>query len=531
MSIRFLNHEMSSVHAAAFLLGAAALASRLVGVLRDRLLASHFGAGRELDIYYAAFQIPDLLSVIFLLGAGSAAILPVFQEYLGRDRAKASRLISQVASLFFVCAFVLAAIAFAAAPWLAHLAVPGFSASDRALTVVLMRIMMLSPILFGLSGIFSAVIQTFERFLSYALAPILYNLGIIAGILVFAPAWGVAGLALGVVLGAGLHLGAQYVSLLALGFRPVCALRPIDPGVRKIIALSGPRVLALSFTQLTIIALVGLASLLAAGSIAIFQFAQNLYYVPVGIFGISYSVAVFPRMNAAYLESDGPKFFREFSVGLRAILFWIVPSAALVAVLRREIVTVALGARAFSAQSSETTAACLGLLSLAIIAAAVTPHLVKSFYALENTMAPLLVDMAGSAVTVALAWLLMRIMHPQVLGLALGFSLGLAVNALLLYAALMPFATRVFGRRDSASAHEELAKPDIGMPLFKIIAASAVAAGTTAAARSVLFGFPLAGPAVLVFLRGLVAGGAGFAAYLSVLLLLKSETISFISHT
>ena len=252
MRLRLLNHEMSSVHAAAFLLGAAGLFSRLVGVVRDRLLASHFGAGRELDIYYAAFQIPDLMSVVFLLGAGSAAILPVFQEYLAGDRASARRLISQISTLFLFGALGSVALVFMLAPWLVRLAVPGFSPADQALTVTLMRIMLCSPVLFGLSSIFSAVIQSFERFLAYAAAPIFYNLGIIAGILFFAPTWGVAGLAAGVALGAGLHMAIQYVSLSSLGFAPRLAVRPIDRGLKKIVALSAPRVLSLSFTQLTV---------------------------------------------------------------------------------------------------------------------------------------------------------------------------------------------------------------------------------------------------------------------------------------
>lgn len=529
MNVRFLNHEMSSVHAAAFLLGAAGLLSRLAGVVRDRLLASHFGAGRELDIYYAAFQIPDFMSVVFLLGAGSAAILPVFQEYLARDRAEARKLISQISTLFLLGALGCASLAFLFAPLLAHLVVPGFSPADRALTVTLMRIMLLSPILFGLSSIFSAAIQSFGRFVSYAAAPILYNLGIIAGILFFVPAWGVAGLAIGVVLGASLHMLIQYFSLSSLGFSPRLVRAPIDEGMRKMISLSFPRVLSLSFTQLTVIALTGLASLLAPGSISVFQFAQNLYFVPVGVFGISYSVALFPRLNAAYLEKNGGKFFYEFFSGLRAILFWIMPSAALFFVLRAEIVRVALGGRAFSQENMQLTAACLGALTVAMIAASLMSHLVKSFYALENTRAPLFIDMAGSGMSVLLAFLFTKFIHPEVLGMSLGFSLGLAINAFFLYIVLMPFAKRVFGTPTYVGGAREPFPPyggsAVGRPVLKIVAASLIA-GVAAYAVRMQFSDVLTNSSTfLVFMYGFLAGIAGLLAYVAALFLLKSEDV------
>lgn len=535
MRFRLLNHELSSIHAAAFLLGAAGLLSRLMGVVRDRLLASHFGAGRELDIYYAAFQIPDFLSVIFLLGAGSAAILPVFQEYLVENREKAQQLISQVTTFFLLSALGVVALAFVLAPWFSGVIVPGFTSAERALTVVLMRIMLFSPILFGLSSIFSAVSQSFERFLAYAVAPVLYNLGIILGILFLAPLWGVAGLAVGVALGALLHLAVQYVSLSLLGFVPRFTMRPMDQGVKKIIALSAPRVLSLSFTQLTVIALIALASVLASGSISVFQFAQNLYFVPVGVFGVSYSVALFPRMSAAYIERNGERFFHEFFLGVRSILFWVVPSAALFFVLRGEIVAVVLGGRAFTPADIQLTAACLGVLAIAMIAAGVMPHLVKSFYALENTRAPLLVDVGGSIVSVILAFVFTKlvsystsfahmltallrvpeVVHPEVLGLALGFSLGLALNAFLLYIVLVPHAARVFGAREQFPF----------VPMLKVIAASVIA-GLVARAVRISFADAVSnGSTMPVLVYGLLAGAVGLLAYLTMLILLKSEDV------
>src|SRR3989344_4158314 len=173
----FTNQTSNGVHSADLILG----------VLRDRMLASQFGAGRELDIYYAAFQIPDFLSVLFLLGAASAAILPVFQEELNKGREEARKFLSNLISIFALGAGVAAIISFFLMPVLVYLIIPGFSAEEQAFTTTLSRIMLFSPLFLGISAIFSTVTQSFQRFLAYALAPIFYNVGIIVGIIFLVP--------------------------------------------------------------------------------------------------------------------------------------------------------------------------------------------------------------------------------------------------------------------------------------------------------------------------------------------------------
>ena len=216
--LNFLNYEILNIHAAALVLGAAGLLSRLVGVLRNRLLFAEFGAGRELDIYYAAFQIPDFMAVLFLLGAASAAVLPIFQEYLTTDKKKAQEFIAALAGLFFLGSAAAALAAFFTAPFAVRFVAPGFSPQEQAFTATLARIMLLSPILFGLSGIFSVVVQSYRLFFVYALAPILYNLGIILGIVLLVPIFGVPGLGMGVVLGAAAHFGLQLGAAASRGF-------------------------------------------------------------------------------------------------------------------------------------------------------------------------------------------------------------------------------------------------------------------------------------------------------------------------
>lgn len=537
--MRLFNGTIYSINAAALLLGAAGLLSRVLGIFRDRLLASHFGAGRELDLYYAAFQIPDFLMMIFILGAGSAAILPIFQEYVSRNKDEARRLISSLSTIFILVSFICIGAVFFIAPFLMRLVAPGFSDDENGIAATLTRIMLVSTIFFGLSGIFSSVVQSFQRFFAYALAPLFYNLGIIAGIFIFIPIWGIMGLVGGVVLGAMLNFAVLFLAVRDLGFLPhigISGIRGIwHDGVKKVVALSFPRVLSLSLSQLTGIALISLGSTLSAGSIAVFQLAQNLYFVPIGIFGVSYAVAIFPRLSQAYIARDAKEYFYELYFGIRAILFWIVPSIVLFVVLRAHIVRVALGAGEFSWEDTRLTAAVLGVLALSLFANALITLFMKGFYALENTWMPLSVNIASSLLSIFLAvalvyWIPMDsgamqtilfflrisdIADPRVIGLAVGFLSGSLLNVWLLYSGLKKLAARTFGT----------AEPFPKGSIIKILCAS-LAAGAVAYVVRVSFSETL--PLITfarVLTQGVAAGFLGLTAYFGLLIVLREENM------
>ncbi|TSC68497.1 MAG: virulence factor, partial [Parcubacteria group bacterium Gr01-1014_66] len=347
IGLRMLTREISQVYAAAFLIGSAGVASRLFGILRDRILAARFGAGRELDIYYAAFQIPDLLATLFLLGAGSSVILPFFQARVEEHREEAYRFIARLLIIFISSALLCLLISLFMAPRLVSLIVPGFSLEERAITTALTRIMLLSPLFLGISWILSSVAESFHRFWAYAMAPLCYNVGIIIGILFFSPQWGLWGLGGGVVLGAFLHLATQIFAVrdlwrwrvlfteeIKLLMRPA---RLFESRVREVMRISLPRVLSLSFNRLTLMILIGIGSWFAQGSIAVFTLAQNLYFVPVGVFGLSYTVALFPHMSRAWREKEGKNFLAHVFLGIRSISFWIIPISVLLIVLRAHV--------------------------------------------------------------------------------------------------------------------------------------------------------------------------------------------------
>lgn len=549
MNLKFLNREFATVHAAALLLGAAGLASRLLGVLRDRLLAGRFGAGRELDIYYAAFQIPDFVATLFLLGAASAAIIPIFQERVGRRAESGKELISELITAFLLFGLVVAAAAFFAAPVLVRFLVPGFGESEQALTLRLTRILLLSPILLGLSGIFSSVTQSYQRFWAYALSPVAYNIGIIAGILFFAPRFGMPGLAFGVVAGAGLHFLIQFSAAADLGFAPRPVRLRFSEGMRAVVLLSLPRAAGLSFSNLTLVVLVALGSLLAPGSIAVLQLAQNLYFVPIGIFALSYSTAVFPRLTQAASARDAARFFENLFSGTRGILFWIIPSIAFCIVLRAHIVRLALGAGAFSWEDTRLSAAALAALALGLWAGALQSLLVKAFYALKNTRVPLFVGAAGAILSVALAYGFSRLFagssdaayalraafriadlpHAGPLGLALGYAIGLSATAAMLALALRRLARREFGTNPT-----RLSLVGHGAVRFEwksvclMVVGGTLAAGAAYGARvSFAETLPLISFAA-VLAQGAIASAAGLAAYFGFLYVVGNEEVRLV---
>ncbi len=522
------------MHAAALILGAAGFLSRVLGLFRDRLLASRFGAGDLLDAYYAAFQIPDTLFTLFLIGAASAAILPVFIEYRERGEDTVS-LIQTMLTVFGVIASGIVMLLILTAPWIMPLIVPGFSPEKTELAVALTRIMMISPLFLGIAGIISSVIQANRRFLIYALPPILYNAAIIFGILVFVPFLGNQGLAWGVVLGAFLQVAVQAPIFFRLGFSPKFVFTMNNSGVRKIFAISLPRVAAISFNHITQIVLIAIASYLAAGSVSVFKFATNLIYFPVGIFGVSYALAIFPKLSESAAKKQGPEFFSDLFFGIRNIIFWSLPIAFLFVVLRAHIVRVVLGTGSFDWNDTRLVAASIALLSFMILFEGLNTLLLRAFYALEKTWEPLRANLFASTITVVSAlgilWFFNRspealrtfsgilrvgdLTQTEILALATAFSIGSALNFFFLFAKLRSAAAATFGMSVKESA----------LPFLKIFASSILAG---LASYGALLPFPALVPTntfLGIASQGVVAGVAGLAVYFIALYFLKSEEL------
>ncbi|MCP6718972.1 MAG: murein biosynthesis integral membrane protein MurJ, partial [Patescibacteria group bacterium] len=339
----FLNHQTKNISKAALILAISASISRILGVVRNWLLASNFGAGSDLDIYFAAFKIPDFVYNILISGGISVAFLPLFSEYYSKDNKKAWEFVSNSLNIFVFLLVLLAIVLFIFTPLLVKLVAPGFTYDQIQKTIILTRVMLLSPIFFGLSSFFSGILQYFNRFLAYSLAPIFYNLGIIFGILFLAPQFGILGVALGVILGAFLHFAIQIPSAINTGFsyRPIFNIK--DYRIKSIFLLMIPRMFGISAQQINSFVITAIASTLSIGSISIFNFANDIQYFPIGIVGVSFAIAAFPVLSKAWAENERNKFFREFSLVFRRVLYLIIPISVLIFILRSEIVQLLLG--------------------------------------------------------------------------------------------------------------------------------------------------------------------------------------------
>ena len=333
-----------TVAGGAFIIAVASVFSRLIGLARDNLLAKYFGASATLVIYNAAFKVPDLLFNILVLGALSASFIPVFietKEHQGERQA--FQLTNSLLHLLVGAIGLAIIVGFLMAPTVAGWLMSQRSVEDQEITSQLMRIMLVSVLFFGVSNVLSGVLNSFRRFAVYAIAPILYNIGIIIGIIWLYPQFGIYGLAYGVVLGSFMHMAIQLPAVVRLGYRYQPVANWQSAPVRKILRLMPPRALALGIVQINALIIAAFALRLEPGSLAIWTWADNLQHFPINVFGVSLALSSFPVFSQALAEKDMRRFKQVFSENFRRILFLIIPVSIGFLLLRAQIVRLVLG--------------------------------------------------------------------------------------------------------------------------------------------------------------------------------------------
>ncbi|MEK7617736.1 MAG: murein biosynthesis integral membrane protein MurJ [Patescibacteria group bacterium] len=443
----FKNFEQTfSVNKAALIVGFFTLASRLAGLVRDRLFASKFGAGDILDSYYAAFRVPDFVFNLLILGTLSIAFIPVFSELLILDRQKANRTASTIlnCTLLLMCAVCFGLFIFVEP--LTKALVPGFSGPKLIDTIALTRIFLLSPIIFTLSNVFTSMLNAQKKFLIVGLAPVLYNIGIIFGLLALYPRYGIIGLSYGVIIGALLHLGIQIPQAIALGFRWQPILDFKDIAFKKMSRLFVPKIFGLDNSQISLLIGSVVGSLLASGSIAILNLANNLQAVPLGIFALSISVATFPALSENFARNDNRGFLATLSKSLAQILFFIIPVSVSILLLRAHIVRLVYGAGEFSWEDTILTFKTLGIFAISLFSQSLTPLLGRAFYARRNTIIPVIINSFTMLINGALAYFLGKAYG--VVGIAAGFSIASIINVILLFLALHNFLHKSMPKED-----------------------------------------------------------------------------------
>ena len=528
---RIFRKESVNINQAALLLGFFTLLSQILALFRDRFIAHFIGPSPSLDAYYAAFRVPDLIFISVASLASITVLIPYLSAKMkgGSVTDEAKKYLNDVFTVFFAVMVGVSLIAFFLMPFLISYIAPGFVPEVQAKVIELSRIMLLSPILMGLSNLFGSVTQLFQRFFIYSLSPILYNAGIIIGVLFLYPIFGIYGLAMGVAFGAFMHFGIQAIAAKSCGFMPKFSYLINFSDIKALALSSFPRTLGLAFNNIALIFIVSFASFLKSGSISIFNFAFNLQSVPLNIIGISYAVAAFPTLAKSITLGQEEEFRKHLKSAARAIVFWSLPVIFLFIVLRAQIVRVILGSGGFSWDNTRLVAASLAIFSVSVTAQAMVALLSRAYYARGNTRRPLLINLACSALIIIFSYIFIDLFKnieffryliesmfkvtdipgTEVLMLPLAYSLGTIINCTMHW---------FFVRRDFMVGESFITKT-----FFQSLGASfflGVVSYLSLNALSPIFGTTTF---LGVFLQGFISGLLGIAAAIVVLHLLKNE--------
>ncbi len=510
-----IGREISGIHSAAYLLGIFALLSQFLGLIRDRMLAHYFGAGQALDIYYAAFRIPDF---IFIMGASLfsfSVLIPFIEEKRSEGKEAVKSFIDVCYTSFFIFTSVLCLGAFILMPELIKTLLPGFSGEALAEATSLSRFLLLSPIFLGFSNLIASITQMEKRFLLYAITPLIYNACTIFGILFLKPSLGLMGIAGGVVIGAIFHGLVQVPFVKKSGLLPDIVFPFSFKEVSRVIKHSLPRTLALSSGNIALIALIALASKMSEGSISVLTFAMNLQSVPLAIIGTSYSMAAFPVLSSLFSSGKNKEFQKLIATTLRHIIFYALPITALFITLRAQVVRTVLGSGAFTWSDTRLTAACLAILSLSVVFQCIALLLVRAYYASGRTILPFYISLISLPITIGLPYVFYKlfIIYPEmlqflsrllkldgvsgseILSIPIGYTIGTLVQAL---------AFVYFARQEFIPI-----KKDILNTTFQSAMASIVAGVVSYIGLNIFSNFFNLETLVGIFLQGLCAGILG----------------------
>ena len=527
----FLYRETNTINQAALLLGLFAFLSQVLAFLRDRLLAHIFGAGSELDIYYAAFRIPDLIFVAAASVVSLSVLIPFIIEEENRGPEALRSFINDIFSFFSVLIIVISSLAFFLMPVVSKILFKGFSDATLAEVIFISRILLLSPILLGFSNLLGSLVQAYNRFTIYALAPLLYNAGIIIGIIFIATRLGIVGVAIGVIMGAGLHALVQVPFIVRQGLFPRFSSRFSPALIARVMKISLPRTFTLSMSAISMIFLVSLASLMSAGSISVLSFSFNLQSVPLSIIGVSYSLAVFPTLSRRFKENNFNAFKEQMMVTARFIIFWSLPLSALFIVLRAQIVRVVLGSGLFSWDDTRLTAASLALFALSSMFQCLLLLFIRGFYSAGFTKTPFFINLVSTLVLISGAWGLVQIFYlsegfryfisallkvedlsdTAVLMLPLSFSIAIIINGFFHWLAFERLF-KGFSRR-------------IARTVFECLGTSVIMGAVAYLGLNIFAVFIDTSSLLGIFLQGLLSGLMAIGSGIVILFALKSREL------
>lgn len=400
----------SRIVRAAGIVMAATVIARLLGLVRQMIIGRLFGTTLAMDAFVAANRVPETLYLVVAGGALASAFIPVFTGLLTRgDRPGAWRLASQVANLIVLVVALLSLLAaILARPIVSQLLVPKMPAEGQLLTVELLRIMLVSTVVFSISGLLMGVLNAQQHFLLPAVAPVFYNLGIIGGAVLLAPTMGIHGVAVGVVAGAILHLLVQLPGLRGQGAAYSLGLGLDSPAVRQVARLMAPRVLGLAVTQVNFWVNINLASAFGEGAVSALEYAMRLMMLPLGVVAQAVGIAAFPTFAELVAEGELDKVRRTLASTLRGVLFLALPATVGLLVLRVPIIQLLFERGEFTAESTKSVAWALAFFAVGLMGHAGLEIVVRAYYALHDTKTPVTVGSGAMVLNILLSIVLSR---------------------------------------------------------------------------------------------------------------------------
>ncbi|MBE9508168.1 MAG: murein biosynthesis integral membrane protein MurJ [Chloroflexi bacterium] len=438
---------------AATLVMALFVVSRVLGLVRQMVIGTLFGTSGDLDAYVAAARIPEMIFLVVAGGALGSAFIPAFTDHLAReDRTGAWRLASAIVNLALIVLTFAAGLMAVFAPLLARTVIaPGFDLPQQALTASLLRLMLISSVIFGVSGIVMGALNAHQHFLLPALASSVYNLSIIGGAALLGPRMGVRGMAVGVVVGAALHLLIQVPGLLRHGARYVPTLGLDDPSVREVGRLMAPRVLGTAVTQLNFVVNINLASRMGEGAVSAIYYAWLLLMLPLGVFAQAVGTAAFPTFAEQVARGERAEMRGTLAATLRAVFSLSLPATVGLLVLGRPLVGLLFERGAFEASSTEAVAWALAFYALGLVGHAGLEIVARAFYALHDTFTPVWVGGLAMGLNVALSLTLPGLFgvagRPPYAGLALANSVATLLELVVLMVLIRRRMGGLEGRR------------------------------------------------------------------------------------
>ncbi len=444
MSKKFF--RSSGVGVATALISMAALLSYIIGLLRDRIIAVHFGTSAATDTYNASFIIPDMIFNLFIAGALMAAFLPVFSDYLSKNKEEAMKLANTMMTGAVMVVTILCVIAFVFMPQIVPFIFHEADPSMKTDIIWMTRIMLGSAILFAVSNTLGNILMSYKHFMAYALSPILYNLGIIFGVILLQEQMGIYSAATGVIIGASLHCIIRIIDTLGTEYRFKPDFAFFHPGFKKIIKLMIPKSISLVAWQINlyIFAIVGIS--IQTGALAAFAFARNIQSFPVSLFGIAFATAVFPYLANAVSEKKRDAYTSHVQKTIQRILFFTIPAAVGMMVMAEPIVELILSGGMFQEESIMMTSIILFFFALSIPFESVSHILARAFYAFQNTKTPTIINICGMIIIAGVTYFVAPIygVHWFSIGFTLGFLFYMSVMIIFLGKHLKTFQFSTF---------------------------------------------------------------------------------------